>query len=305
MRRSGTRVSAGTRLTAMAAAMLLVAAACGGGTETVASSGQSFCELAAERERAQDGLANVNVFIPAEFRAAFDQNLDLVDRAVAVAPDEIRDQMGLIRDELRRTYDEFDAVDFDATALLGTPERDSTAVDAATDLVDDYVRAECGIDPDANADSGPDDAEIQEMLDESGQGAAVLRAALVEIGFSDDEADCLATEISLDDFASLAGETPPPEVLDAFQRCDVSLQRLAELGGADPSELAPLPVPDDLDADGAALLRDGFVAQGFSEDEATCLADRILEDADSAGDLIGLLDTCEIPLSRLAEISGS
>jgi hypothetical protein len=78
------------------------------------------------------------------------------------------------------------------------------------------------------------------------------------------------------------------------------------------------PADDGTDSSGGSIddaFADQLVALGFEEDEATCLAGELLEDgldasvlaeiAEDPGQLLGAIQACDVPISRLLEIAGN
>lgn len=313
-------------LSGMLVAAAVILSACGGGTsvsdstasessdsESSASessgsgSAASFCDLAAEREAAEDNFDdNVNIFIPGEVENAFSDNRDLLQRAVEVAPAAVKEDLELIQQEFEVVYQAFEDADWDATKLGEEPPENPEA-DAAGDRVDQYVQSECGIDPEANEDNEPTDEDIAEMLDESDSGDSLIRDALMAFGFGEDQAQCLADTISATEFEALSSGQIPADILDRFDACGVGPEQLAEIGGN-----VPAPLQEDLQEQvgdippGALqLFADELVKQGFTPDEATCIAGAMFQDSESVGDIIGAFGDCDIPLSRMAELGGS
>jgi hypothetical protein len=272
----------------------------------IGSGSGKFCAFAAEREVAEDEFSTINVFIPEEFEAAFRAKRDLIARAVDVAPGEIKGDMETVYDDFNRLFGIFEGVGFDAAQLASLDTDVIEEAEAAGKRIDAYIAEECGFDPDANETDGPTDAEIEDQLEESGNADSFVQAALEQLGLSADQSECLAREISLDTFGALAEGTAPDEVLDIFQDCGVSLEELARIGGGgdfdlgDGSGFDTQVIPDG----SMDVIVDEFVKQGFTQDEAECLADSMIANPETAGDVFGALELCDIPLSRMAELGG-
>ncbi len=274
------------------------------------SSSVAFCAFAQEREEAEDLLDEVNIFIPEEFQAAFEENAQLLDEALGVAPDEIRGDLQIVSDDLDRVMGQLEEVGYDISLLIDEPELFDELPEAvaAGDRIDDYIRNECGFDPDANESDGPSDDQILEDIEESGNDAFFVREALVQIGIGEVEADCIAQQVSLDEFAMLADGEVPDEILTIFTSCGVSLSDLAEFGGADPDAINDgladdLQELDELTPEAQSLLVEELVNQGFTEQEAECLSGALFT-GDAAGDIFAAIEVCDIPLSRLTELGG-
>ncbi len=280
-------------------ALALIGAACGDDDVTLAGA-DSFCELAEEREAAETEFFDTSSFFdPEDLKTAFELNRGLLDRAVELAPDEIEGDLELLQTDLENTYEVLEANDFDATVAFGADIESVPGAEEAGDRVDDYIRENCGIDPDANE---PSDVEIGEMLDESVGGGDLIRQALAQAGFTEEQAGCLAERISFDEFTAASGGTVPDDLLERFEECGVDMGSLAELGGADPEDLE-VEVPPDLPQEGIDLFVNEMVNQGFTEDEARCLADSMFA-AGTTGDVLAAFEACDIPLSRLQELGG-
>ena len=277
-----------------------------GGSSSGGFSTAGFCAFAQEREEAENRFSSVNFFIPEELEAALDENADLLEQAIQIAPDEIRADLEIIQADFELFRSAFAAVDYDASQMLDTDIEEAPGSEEATERVDDYIRDECGIDPDANDDAEPTDDDILEDLEESGNSDEVVRQALLQIGLTDDQATCISQTLSLEELAALADADVSDEVIDIFVGCGISLEELATLGGADPDAINDQ-LNDDLDELGAlppeavAVFVDELVNQGFTEEEAECLAGEMF---DGDVDLINAIEVCDIPISRLAELGG-
>ena len=232
---------------------------------------------------------------------------DLGAQAVQIAPDEIKADMELIQADFELFRSAFAAVDYDASQMLDTDIEESPGADEATERVDDYIRSECGFDPDANEDDGPSDDDVLEDLQESGNSDEIVRQALLQIGLTDDQATCISQTLSLEELAALADADVSDEVIDIFVGCGISLEELASLGGADPDAINDQ-LNDDLDDLGdlppgaLSIFVEELVNQGFTEEEAECLAGEMF---DGDADMLNAIDVCDIPISRLAELGQS
>ncbi|MGH2740489.1 MAG: hypothetical protein ACRDH6_08435 [Actinomycetota bacterium] len=114
-----------SRLLTLAAALALVAAACGGDGEEEAQGAdvQAFCDAAVEGEAA----------VIASEGGGGDQVEPLVDRVAETAPDELADEVGVIVAGVR------EAIETDDSSNLDSPE--FREADEAVDL---YLLANCG-----------------------------------------------------------------------------------------------------------------------------------------------------------------
>ncbi len=269
------------------------------------SASNDFCALAAEREAQESSFDDINIFDPEEVRAAFDANLSLLAEAVQAAPEEIRDDLVTVGADLDRIYEVLDSIDFDFSQMTGDLDAELEEMpesEAAGERIDAYVENVCGIDPDANEDGGPTDEEIREQAREAGAEEDLIKSALEEVGLTGDQATCLSQKLDFDDLAAFGSDDPPLELLDVFTECGVSIQELAALGGSgiDDGDIPDL--PDDIPPAALAVFVDELVNGGFEQAEAECLAGAMFGDSETQGDMVGALEACEIPLSRLAEL---
>lgn len=325
-----------TKLLAAFLALGLIAAACGGGTSVSVESSDapagssdggsdgssdddgsgdgsggsggfdsaSFCAFAQEREDAEERFQDVNFFIPEELEAALNENADLLDRAVQIAPDAIRSDMEILQADFELFRSAFRDANYDASQLLDSDIEESPEADAAGERVDEYIMTECGIDPDANDDTEPSDDDILQDLQDSGNADEVVKQALIQVGLNEEQATCIAQTLSLEELAALADADVSDEVIDIFVGCGISLEELATFGGADPDALndelnEDLDELGDLPPEALSIFVDELVNQGFTEQEAECLAGEMF---DGDVDMFDAIDVCDIPISRLAEL---
>jgi hypothetical protein len=325
-----------TRWIALVLALTLVAAACGGDDDggTFAGGGgegdlEAFCDFAQEQEDLDQAVngGEVNIFEPDEFRAAFEELFDLTGQALDVAPEEIRDDFELVRGELETVRDLLEEADYDLTAVDEAAMEESPEQEAASDRIEAFIEAECGI---VDSDEELSDEQLQEQLEESGAGGGLIADAFVAAGLPEDQANCLAERVTFDEllsFSDTAGATPPTEFFEDLDACGVSLEQLTELGAVGGEDLGDMDLGQELgeesvedlleDMPGVEPSTDGgelppeavdafvstLVTQGFTEEEARCLAGPFLEDPANADPLTAFED-CGISLSRLAELGG-
>ncbi|MEZ5137715.1 MAG: hypothetical protein R2702_01185 [Acidimicrobiales bacterium] len=119
-----------------------------------------------------------------------------------------------------------------------------------------------------------------------------LVAVYTEMGFTEDEATCLADRIVGADSLDPGDATA---MMDLINQCDISMSRLMELGGGIAGE----------DGDPGDAMRNslaaGFRASGLTDDQADCVADAFVDefgaDASAAGDpsaMAGLFEDCGV-----------
>lgn len=321
-----------TRWIALILALTLVAAACGGdddgGTFGGADDGiEAFCAIAQEQEDLDQAVngGEINIFEPDAFRDAFEELVDLTEQAADIAPEEISDEFDIVRGGLDDVRSQLEDVDYDITAIDEDDFAGSEEQDAASDRIEAFVEDECGI-----VDSGEElsDEQLQEQLEESGAGGGLIAQAFVEAGLPEDQANCLAERVTFDEllaFGESADGTPPAEFFEDLDACGVSLEQLTELGAMGGDDLGDMDLGEELGEESVEdLLEDmtdiepstgggelppeaveifvsTLVDQGFTEEEARCLAGPILEDPANA-DPLAAFEDCGISLSRLAEL---
>ena len=319
-----------TKLLALLFALGLVATACGGGTSVSVESapasssddggddgsggdddgggggfgGGSFCAFAQEREDAEERFNEVNFFVPEELEAALDENAELLEQALQVAPDAIRGDLEIVQQDFELFRSAFRDAGYDASQLLDADIEELPEAEAAGERIDDYIRDECGIDPDANEDGEPTDEDILEDLEESGNSDEIVRQALLQIGLTDDQATCISQTLSMEELAALADADISDEVIDIFTGCGISLEELATFGGADPDAINEQLNEDledlgDLPPEALSIFVEELVNQGFTEEEAECLSGQMFS---GDADIFAAVEECDIPISRLAEL---
>ena len=202
--------------------------------------GGDWCDFARQVEESNDNLDFESS--PAELESALNEFTDFLDEAKGRAPGEISDQVDMAAEAFQDLKGELADADYDFFNLdlsvfnaLDTPE-----LLAATDDIDIYNEANCGIPRDSSStdvgstdapsddapadDSGDDDFEIPE----DGTVRDALVTGFVQSGFTQQEAECLANSISPED---LANAQDPTALLAIFDDCGIGLERLAQLGG--------------------------------------------------------------------------
>ncbi len=325
-----------TRWIALLLALALVAAACGDDDDGSAfgaggdsdDSIEAFCDLAQQLEDLDASVngGEVNIFEPDEIRPAFNELVSLTERAAEIAPDEVSDDFAARVESLGEIRDALDDVDFDFTAVDESLLADSDEEAAAQDRVESFIERECGI---SDSEAELSEEQIQEQAEDAGVADGLVAEAFVEAGLEPGQANCLADSISFEQLIELgeSADNPPAEFFDALDACGVSLEQLVELGAMGGDDLGDMDLgeelgeesvedlleemPDvapstggsDLPPEAIDLFVSELVRQGFTEDEARCLAGPILEDPANA-DPLQAFEDCGISLSRLAELGG-
>ena len=176
-------------------------------TEAPAASGfasdDDFCRVAREFDESDPFEdADLDPFSPEFFEAA----LGIYDSILFIAPDEIRADIELIRDELTKINDQLAAIDYDFTdPAFGEilESLDSGVIDAAALRVEAYLAEVCGIDTGAvdevELDAVDDlpslglDEEMLEGLSNIGPEEAAL--LLGSLGLDPELQQCLLTQL--------------------------------------------------------------------------------------------------------------
>jgi len=128
---------------AVALGMVLLLTACGDD----AADSERICEISDEFAAMSTDIRRVFDLAPDNARDVVREARLLLDEAVNVAPDEIRDSAEIIADALTLLFDILDEADFDV-ALVDPAEMDAVldVVDSGHDLVDalyEWIEANC------------------------------------------------------------------------------------------------------------------------------------------------------------------
>ena len=103
---------------------------------------------------------------------------------------------------------------------------------AAADAIGEYNELECDLEPDPDPVDEPlkvpvedpiDDAQIP--MDDAQVPSELLVQGFIEAGFTQAEAECLASRVTLDELAT----QQPSELFGIFEECGIGIERLAEL----------------------------------------------------------------------------
>ncbi|GEM_PF-5431288 len=251
------------KLVALLTALVVLAAACGGGSGGVEASQEAFCAQSRKIDAATNKIDAESLPMNEQFKKTFDEVLPMMEDAIKVAPAEIKGDAETLVTGIKELKKQLEANDYDITkvdaSLLNSPE-----FNKASDAMDAYGRDVCGIADSSSADPGPTAGDSSSgdsgamadsssgdsgamadsssgdsgaMADSSSGDSSPLTggtlgeqmvAGLVESGFTQDEAECIIGEI---DLGSLnADEVDPNFIFDALDACDISLERMAEIG---------------------------------------------------------------------------
>ncbi len=194
-----------------------------GGSDSGA--GDGWCDFARRVEAANDDLDFESS--PEDLEAAFNEFSGLLNEARARAPGEISGAVDEAADAFDALGAELRSVNFDLFELdlAAFNELDTPELQEATDAIDIYNERECGIPREEDSFEDPGD---DEPLPTEGTVRDALVEGFVQGGFTQEEAECLADNVTLEE---LANAEDPQQLFEVFERCGISLDRLAELGG--------------------------------------------------------------------------
>lgn len=203
-------------------ALVLALAACGGDDAGGALSTDEWCERAENINSLSDDLDAIDPFDPEGIEVAYSRFREAVDEVRAVAPDEISDDIETLYAGVADIDDaladaDYSFLDVDLSFMSGR----EGAMDTASERVRSYNVRECGFD---ERDAGGTDDAF-----DFGAGSArdQLVDELVASGFTETEARCIAADIAIETL----GTDDQAAIFEVFDTCDISLERLGELGG--------------------------------------------------------------------------
>lgn len=230
-------------------AVLLVG--CGGSdSDDLSASAADWCSFAADAEVVDetfDSLGND----PGSIEDGLKQVRSIAEELPRRAPAEIKSQAEVLSDGALQIVDAFEEADFnllDADLSFLDDQALSDRMDAANAEIDEYTQRECGRnfggddtandpagDDPAGDDPAGDDPAGDDPADDGGfdPSAGTLREQLIvqfeSIGLTNAEATCIADNLDFNDPAVQSGDVAA--MLDVFGQCNISLDRLGELGG--------------------------------------------------------------------------
>ena len=195
-----------------------------------------FCGLFSAN---QDLLNEFDFFDPAQVEEWFAMSRSLLDEAIDKAPDEVRSDLEIIRADYDPLLEALEANDFDffaasdAIDALETPE-----ADAASDRIDAYVEAACGIDPDQSSEDFAEDLlenDLDSILDNPALLDSVVEGMIADGDFTQEQATCVLQNLDPELLAGLAGgdigalsdPTVLQNLLDVLEGCGIDLAALA------------------------------------------------------------------------------
>ena len=226
--------SARSRLAAGAAAIALAASACGGDSSG-GGTAASWCDFVTESDVVDEIFDSLGVD-PAETESGLKRVEEFVKQLPKEAPPEIAEDATTIADGAQLLIDAFASADFDIAdadlSFMSDSELEAN-LDAAGERIDVYTQNECGRpfgEDDAASDSDPsEDGGSDSDFDPAG---GTLRDQLIaqfeSIGLTNEESSCIAANLDFSDPAVQSGDVAA--MLDVFETCGISLDRLVELG---------------------------------------------------------------------------
>lgn len=240
------RVPVRSRLLATGAVMAFVVASCGGDNSDDASgaTAESWCALADESGVLDDVFESLGDD-PSQAEAGLKRVEEFVQKLPGAAPAEIADDVKLLAESTELLIDAIADADYqilDADLSILSDTEMEALRDAASDDVDAYTERECGrsFGDDTDSDTAPadGDGDLTDDSDDSDSDVfdpanGTLREQLVTqfeaLGLSSSEASCIADNLDFSDPTIQSGDIGA--MLGVFEECDISLERLAELGG--------------------------------------------------------------------------
>jgi len=225
-------------LIAGTAVVALLVAGCGGGSEGDSSAGggattDSWCDFA-EGADVLDAFDSL-IGSPDEIESSLKAVGEFVKQAPSEAPAEIVDEVGVLAEGTQMLIDAFADADYEILdadlSFLGDGDLEDR-LDTAGTKVDEYTERECGRPFGGDSDSdgtGTNETDSDDFDPADGSLRDQLVTQFESIGLDSDEAACIADSLDFGDPAVQSGDVAA--MLDVFEECGISLQRLAELGG--------------------------------------------------------------------------
>lgn len=220
--------------------LALVLAACGGddaGGDATGDDIEAWCGVAQELSDLSDTLDDIDPFDPPAIETAYGELRSTADRARSAAPAEIRADVELLADGVAQIDDALAAADYDFLDVdLAFMDDFGDEVGEASDRLDAFNVRECGFDPAdeldgdldvGGTDAGTDDDSRDDFDPTAGPVRDQVVRELVASGFTSDEAECIIDNLDMTGIASAPDD--PMAMIEVFDTCDISLERLLEL----------------------------------------------------------------------------
>ena len=231
----GRHTSARSGLALSVASVALVVSACGGDKNSGATA-ESWCKFVAESDVVDEIFDSLGVD-PVETELGLKKVEEFLKRLPKEAPPEIAEDAKTIADGTQQLIDAFASASFEIAdadlSFLADSELESNR-DAAADRIDAYSQNECGrsFGSDDSASSDNDLSEDEVSLSDFDPASGTLRDQLIaqfeSIGLTKEESSCIAANLDFSDPAVQSGDVAA--MLDVFETCGISLDRLVELG---------------------------------------------------------------------------
>ena len=189
-----------------------------------------FCAAVEDVDDSFDSLGDGEIPTPEDLEIRFNKMEDTMADAIRLAPDDIRPDLEKSAEAFKIMVDAFADAEYNFFDVdLGALEivDDDPAYEQASDALDQYLFSECGVgtDPSLDADDDTDDSSDEPGLE--GTLREQMQDEFIELGLTAEEAGCIADEM---DPATFSFEDTGT-ILALFEACDISLERLAEIGG--------------------------------------------------------------------------
>ncbi len=233
------------KLLAIIVTMVVILAACGDSSGS--ASGADFCTQSKEINDLTDEIDAADLSFSEQFKRLFSEALPRMEEAAKVAPDEIKGDIATIVSGMKDLKKQLESVDYDITKFDPSVV-DNAAMDQASNNIDKYMADVCGIDngssggsdsgaaTDNSATGDSTDSAAGSGTDSGGAGSAAatvgeqMVAGLVQSGFTQDEAECIIEQIDFSNLNVDDVQADPSFIFDALGACDISLERMAEIG---------------------------------------------------------------------------
>ena len=201
------------------------------GDDGVGNGDSEWCDMARAVEAEDDLLEGVDFNDPDALEDSYQQMIDLVEDAAGSAPEELEADIDLVVDRSKVIFDALKDADFNILDVDQSVFEDPEA-DAASERIDAYNEAECGIesdldDPTDDSDDVTDDTDDADDDVLSGEGT--IRDELLRqfeaLGMTEEQANCMVDNLDMEEVAA-SGAEDPSMFLDLFATCDIDLTQL-------------------------------------------------------------------------------
>jgi len=197
-----------------------------------------YCELATQQDARDDAFDFVGA-TPQEAEAYFVEGRATLERAITIAPDQIRADLEVIAVQLDLVMVVFAENNWDVFAAAADARAlEPPAALAASDRIDAFDEEVCGLSPDSFAEAGPADDEINPFAENPEAFAAMLesefgRQQMIDVLSADStmnaqQATCLIDRLTSDMLFALAFSGAEPsasqlgDLIAVFDECGIS-----------------------------------------------------------------------------------